>query len=660
MIAFIERHMHYYCGNRAKIAFGKFDCLRGALMSDHHCWQHIEDMSSPTDGAGKCNGISRFFDCALPGVLSKCQTTAVHILVDAITSFGCPLSRELVQQSANYIKKLNDTGEFTEEAGRQFIRSELPAALPVLDEERNARPSIQRYTIARNNFVKFHSPTSAITSGTKGSMNASKAFGRSNETISTNGLFNPSFNKKKQNFDYRRSPSRKIDPNLDYVEENTFLESDPSIEIAFDDDGKAVSIAKTEFTCTKKQEERIAQCYAPMIEFVACELYFYLFHIDDHNSQFRLWNRIQDRYKSSDNILLPFLNYHPKQLSDLCDLLDVIFDNCLTADLINDCQGNNVLMEFVDEHFGIICSKTGAENLFESFACLRKVIAKKKECTDIIRHSDAIGTVHCNQMSGFFDCLLDTLQQECTPETLLFFADVISNFGCMARLNNYKLGTERAFAKQKNVDQTRDAGFEKKKIDPKIGSETHSVEILDGELFSYQLSRECTQEMQSRTRVCVQPLMLAWNNMRQQRPILKNASFPLYKYTSEELLELCDGYVNIFLCAGFESITICLNDELVRFARDHFGYICTPQNIGRFMNHYECIMKVAAAYGERCEIFIAGTAEPGKDLRKCRGIRQYYDCMKPGIIQNCRAEALKEFATSVTEYGCDLNVNDLS
>ncbi|KAL3984901.1 hypothetical protein ACH3XW_36390 [Acanthocheilonema viteae] len=216
---------------------------------------------------------------------------------------------------------------------------------------------------------------------------------------------------------------------------------------------------------------------------------------------------------------------------------------------------------------------------------------------------------------------------------------------------------ERTVTKGTNNNQLKN--FENNKPNHSIESEIHLVKIFDGELFSYQLSTECTKEMQNKTRLCVQPLMISWQNMRQQRPILKNISFPMYKYTRQELLELCDGYANIFLCAGFESITICLNDELIRFARDHFGYICTPQNIKRFMEYYECIIDVAIANNENCQIFISGIAEPGKDLKKCRGIRQYYSCMKPEIIQKCGNEALKEFETSVIEYGCDLGLNDL-
>ncbi|EFO21254.1 hypothetical protein LOAG_07238 [Loa loa] len=218
----------------------------------------------------------------------------------------------------------------------------------------------------------------------------------------------------------------------------------------------------------------------------------------------------------------------------------------------------------------------------------------------------------------------------------------------------------RIVTEETDMNQIRNnASFEEQTMKPSIAPKKHSVMILDGELFSYQLSMECTKEIQARIRFCVQPLMLSWKKMRQQRPMLKNVSFPMYKYTRQELLELCDGYANTFMCAGFESITICLNDELIRFARDHFGYICTPQNINRFMEHYECIAEVTTAYSGKCQMFITGVAEPGKDLKKCRGIRQYYNCIKPEIIRNCRSEALKEFKTSIIEYGCDLSLNDL-
>ncbi|KAK5968492.1 hypothetical protein GCK32_022425, partial [Trichostrongylus colubriformis] len=106
-------------------------------------------------------------------------------------------------------------------------------------------------------------------------------------------------------------------------------------------------------------------------------------------------------------------------------------------------------------------------------------------------------------------------------------------------------------------------------------------------------------------------------------------TFPIYKYSRVELLELCDSYANVFLCANMDNIRECIKDELkarnspksitepflaqVRFAQDHLGYICSPQNIQRFMNHYDCIMEQEAMGRGNCRRHIMGEAVPGKD-----------------------------------------------
>ncbi|VDK85313.1 unnamed protein product [Litomosoides sigmodontis] len=108
-------------------------------MSEQHCRQHIQGKALSSARSGKCLGIPEFFNCVLPTVRGRCQNSGVHILVDSITAFGCALSKELVEQSAKYAAEMNNTGEFTEEAGKTYIRNELPAALPVLDEERSGQ-----------------------------------------------------------------------------------------------------------------------------------------------------------------------------------------------------------------------------------------------------------------------------------------------------------------------------------------------------------------------------------------------------------------------------------------------------------------------------------------------------------------------------------------
>jgi len=160
--------------------------------------------------------------------------------------------------------------------------------------------------------------------------------------------------------------------------------------------------------------------------------------------------------------------------------------------------------------------------------------------------------------------------------------------------------------------------------------------------------------MRTRARRCVAPLMQTWTALRDHDPRLNSVTFPLYKYTRTDLLELCDGYANVFLCAGFAPIQKCLNDELVRFARDHLGYMCSPQNIVRFMRHYDCVRRV----GDRgeCETLIAGESHPGRDQFKCNGIDKYYQCMIARIERECHAEAIGEFEQSIIEFGCRLPI----
>ncbi|KHJ89669.1 hypothetical protein OESDEN_10502 [Oesophagostomum dentatum] len=107
--------------------------------------------------------------------------------------------------------------------------------------------------------------------------------------------------------------------------------------------------------------------------------------------------------------------------------------------------------------------------------------------------------------------------------------------------------------------------------------------------------------------------MRTWVALRATWPHLAEVSFPVYKYSRVELLELCDSYANVFLCANIDDIRECIMDELVRFAQDHLGYICSPQNIQRFMQHYDCIMEQEALRRGNCRRYIIGEAIPGRD-----------------------------------------------
>lgn len=149
--------------------------------------------------------------------------------------------------------------------------------------------------------------------------------------------------------------------------------------------------------------------------------------------------------------------------------------------------------------------------------------------------------------------------------------------------------------------------------------------------------------------------MSTWTKIRTNKPQLRNITFPLYKYQREELLELCDGYANVFLCSGFDPIQKCLTDEMVRFANDHLGYICSPQNIVNFMRHYDCIMDLVSRSQTTCVPYISGSSEVGKDENKCKGVPDFHNCMKDVIELNCRPTALQEFDGTISQFGCELS-----
>ncbi|VDM42321.1 unnamed protein product [Toxocara canis] len=100
MVAFVQSHMSYYCGNKAQLALRPFDCIKRALSLEQRCLRFIKGIPLPTHQAGKCNGIPKFFDCVRLNVESKCGTDSLQVLVDAIAAFGCELNTGLLDAFA--------------------------------------------------------------------------------------------------------------------------------------------------------------------------------------------------------------------------------------------------------------------------------------------------------------------------------------------------------------------------------------------------------------------------------------------------------------------------------------------------------------------------------------------------------------------------------
>ncbi|KAF8386049.1 hypothetical protein PRIPAC_75191 [Pristionchus pacificus] len=103
----------------------------------------------------------------------------------------------------------------------------------------------------------------------------------------------------------------------------------------------------------------------------------------------------------------------------------------------------------------------------------------------------------------------------------------------------------------------------------------------DMNLHRSDIRSECRPHMLARSEFCMRPLLKRWMGMREGRHEIANTTFPLFSLSSFEILELCDDYANLFLCAGLHTIRMCMDDHRIRYFRDLLGYSCSPQNIAR-------------------------------------------------------------------------------
>ncbi|MFH4981615.1 hypothetical protein AB6A40_008324 [Gnathostoma spinigerum] len=170
-----------------------------------------------------------------------------------------------------------------------------------------------------------------------------------------------------------------------------------------------------------------------------------------------------------------------------------------------------------------------------------------------------------------------------------------------------------------------------------------------------QLISQCGPLIKNKARGCFESLIAVWRNVNSRRPNLNNISFPLYRYTKKELLELCDEYANVYLCAGFDPIMRCLTDDWMRLARDYLGYVCSPSNIQKFMTQYECVVRTDVRRREMCEKHLEDESKLVDDIAKCKALILYFNCMKSEVARKCGVKAVVELKTTITEFGCSTN-----
>uniref|UniRef100_A0A913I3W4 CPG4 domain-containing protein n=1 Tax=Strongyloides stercoralis TaxID=6248 RepID=A0A913I3W4_STRER len=386
--------------------------------------------------------------------------------------------------------------------------------------------------------------------------------------------------------------------------------------------------------CNEEREKKLVQCYTPLM---------------------LRWDQIEEEKFSNKSVekyhFFPMLKNNLHEIAELCDILNVIIDECLTTPVIQECLSNENLV-FIDQELGQTCTYFHKNSFNSDFVCMKNVILKKPKCHSIIVGRNLPGLnplIKCKQQTIFYECIYDDIKNNCGDKSLRILDDTIFNYGC-------KHPKEKLFGITKdeslniinnNKHLSLDVGY---KIDNSFILTKYGESIKRGNIFHYKISDDCTHYNLMISRSCTS------NITKELRNIIVNAKNPIslsiFLLSSEELLNMCDNYANIFLCGGLENVLSCMDDINIRYIRDNFAYPCKPNKISQFLKAFTCIKNIIDQNQRNCKKFIIGRFLPSEDQRKCKGIIQFYDCISKDVKKYCGDNGKHQLWQYIHEYGC--------
>lgn len=128
-----------------------------------------------------------------------------------------------------------------------------------------------------------------------------------------------------------------------------------------------------------------------------------------------------------ENISLPLFYFKSVDVVRMCDLIEVIKDECPP---IRQCP-SHPLPQFANALLGLACG-TQQNVFFSSFECIRSTLKQNDQCSQLIpgiwvpgKHRDA-----CWRVPQFFNCIKDQMIFRCAPQGLAVLAQGLKQYGC--------------------------------------------------------------------------------------------------------------------------------------------------------------------------------------------------------------------------------------
>ncbi|CAJ0582193.1 unnamed protein product, partial [Mesorhabditis spiculigera] len=343
------------------------------------------------------------------------------------------------------------------------------------------------------------------------------------------------------------------------------------------------------------------------------------------------WESVKEEESHATRMRFPIIFYTRNSLLELCAIYSTIEDDCLMMEMGQKCSGDELIM-YANAHFRFWCGPTAPLALvhFErEMSYLNRANATGKLTMDLARKYirneltlQKLAEIEKLDMDAHF------LQKKAefveTPAKHQVFKDTEN--GCTKAMENAVTNCYLPIADR---------------IQELTASVAPPIRLPLYNFNGNEITELCSLLEHTKRKCISAEVLLRCDELK--------FNFPIYQYTKVELLELCDGYANTFLCAGFEPIEQCLAEDKIRLAQDQLGYLCSPNHIGTFMRHFDCIFHVNAETSS-CRAFLETTISR-TNTERCVGVKKYRECLLPELKEHCDRGAGDEFEETILQYG---------
>ncbi|KAF1752054.1 hypothetical protein GCK72_018608 [Caenorhabditis remanei] len=605
--SFVTRHFSFIC--HKDVATKYFDnqqCISSALVPSK-CTDLIKE-EPKIGGELFCPKLDEFVTCVEEPLRTSCGNEAYALVMKAIEKYGCPSKIEVARvneflslgvESSTMVISENAVMTTTSEApesNKPEVNMLVKTSLQV-DEEKTTPVELKEEVISSTVTPEVPStiaPSSVPQTTTTTEFIENQIIGKSNDITEGSG---------------------------EVPEPQTSTKSSTTV-------------------ITTTEVEEVFQTRKPRKQFNAENM------TDCYSSIVGDFGRFLHSSPTSSFVRFPLFGIKPMELEVLCAKFEVATE-CVNSFCVGNCR-LPAIKSFVDSQLKEACAMRDLPDFGLEFTCLQNVLKDNTECVSFLNSTNPN---RCDGHPQFRSCITDRLIEDCSEETVRLMDKMENGFGCKLLLEQDV--QEDVDGSGENVEGSGSGDI------PLLESEDEKVQkrapgnLTDEKLLtddSEIIPRTCEGIVKTSALSCLAPLLRLWTGIKENRKETEVVVFPIFEFSKIELLELCDAFANYRNCVKYTDTSVCRSEPVISFAEEHFGQVCTTQQIEASIRTHDCINAIDSRTMAVCQKFSRGETLPGK--RKCSKVRRYTKCLRKLVNSSCGHLMLAQFDMIVHRFGC--------